>query len=122
MSPQQDADISPSETSKNHDSMDNTSKMTHSVTFHDASDVESNDRTLHGIGTTNTEPLFLRWSRLGKTVTIKEHNVGLLRGSIAAPTAQSDTTGFRKQGTTQKVILDSVSGCAAPGEVLAMMG
>ena len=109
----------PSETNKSLDNTKATMSMSRSVTILDTSDVESNDKTLHG---SSTEPLFLRWSRLHKTVTIKEHNSGLLRGSIAAPTPQSDDA-FKKQGgTSQKVILDAVSGCAAPGEVLAMMG
>lgn len=68
--------------------------------------------------------LFLRWSRLVKTVQIKEHNSGLLRGSIAAPTPETKrefikTTG---SGTTIKTILNQVSGCAEPGQVLCMMG
>jgi hypothetical protein len=92
-----------------------------SVTILDTSDVESSDKTIHGTYS-HTEPLYLRWSRLQKTVTIKEHNTGLLRGSIAAPTPNSDAA-FKKQGgVAQKIILDAVSGYAAPGEVLAMMG
>ncbi|KAL3899454.1 MAG: hypothetical protein SGARI_006454 [Bacillariaceae sp.] len=92
---------------------------TKSVTFGNAETASMDDTT--NIVTSASEPLYLRWSRLQKTVTIKESNSGLLRGSIAAPTPSS-ADAFKKQGTTQKVILDEVSGCAAPGEVLAMMG
>ena len=92
-----------------------------SVTFGNAETASMDDTNNNNITTSASEPLYLRWSRLQKTVTIKESNSGLLRGSIAAPTAAS-ADAFRKQGTSQKVILDEVSGCAAPGEVLAMMG
>ena len=91
-----------------------------SVTFNVA-ETASMDDTTNNIITSSSEPLYLRWSRLQKTVTIKESNSGLLRGSIAAPTVAS-ADAFKKQGTHQKTILDEVSGCAAPGEVLAMMG
>jgi hypothetical protein len=68
------------------------------------------------------DSLFLRWSRISKKVAIKESNSGLLRTSIAAPTTSTSRKSFQKPGTTEKSILDCVSGCAAPGEVLAMMG
>jgi hypothetical protein len=68
------------------------------------------------------DSLFLRWSRISKTVAVKESNSGLLRTSIAAPTTPTSRKSFPKSGTTEKTILDCVSGCAAPGEVLAMMG
>jgi len=65
--------------------------------------------------------LFLRWSRLVKTVQMKENNAGLLRGSIAAPDPDS-LKKIQESGPTTKVILNEVSGCAEPGQVLAMMG
>jgi len=61
--------------------------------------------------------LFVRWSRLEKIVHLKEANSGLLRGHINAPDVKS-----AKLGPIKKSILSQVSGCAAPGEVLAMMG
>lgn len=77
---------------------------------------------------TKKRGLYLRWSRLTKTVQIKESNAGLLRGSIAAPTAQ-DIQSFKAATTTtaatqpqKKTILNQVSGCAQPGQVLCMMG
>jgi hypothetical protein len=83
----------------------------------------NNSSTYHGGGSPTEGGLFLRWSRVKKTVTIKDDNSGLLRSSIVAPTRGSVTDlPLKKNGNIQKVILDDVSGCAAPGEVLAMMG
>jgi len=65
--------------------------------------------------------LFLRWSKLVKSVEIHEHNSGLLRTSIATP-SQSSSEDFKKQGAQIKTILNEVSGTASPGEVLALMG
>jgi hypothetical protein len=103
--------------------MDATPNTTKSVNFAAAETASDSmdDTTRNIITSSSAEPLFLRWSRLQKIVTIKESNSGLLRGSIAAPTNHSSEA-FKKQGTVQKTILDKVSGCAAPGEVLAMMG
>ncbi|KAG7370663.1 ABC-2 type transporter [Nitzschia inconspicua] len=101
----------------NADSMD-IHKTQHSVSFVDATDVDSNDNTFHG---SNNEPLYLRWSRLHKSVQIKGNKPGMLRGSIAAPAPQFNAS-VQNQGSSQKIILDAVSGYAAPGEVLAMMG
>ena len=97
----------------------------------------------------------LRWSRLQKTVEIKDISGGLLRGSIIAgpPKSAAETTpqeegpssenaagNIRKDGSrwgslqnlsfrgnsaatsNRRVILDQVSGDAAPGEVVAAMG
>jgi ABC-type lipoprotein export system ATPase subunit len=72
-------------------------------------------------GKSNGSSFTLRWSRLEKTVQVKESNSGLLRGSIAAPTADS-VNALKKSGPVTKTILSQVSGCAAPGQVLAMMG
>jgi ABC-type multidrug transport system fused ATPase/permease subunit len=65
--------------------------------------------------------LHLRWSRLVKSVEIREQNSGLLRGSISTPSHQSHED-FKKSGTQTKTILNEVSGTASPGEVLALMG
>jgi ABC-type Fe3+/spermidine/putrescine transport system ATPase subunit len=70
---------------------------------------------------TGKDGLFLRWSRLVKTVQVKENNAGLLRGSIAAPSPQA-LQELSKTGPVTKTILDEVSGCAEPGQVLCMMG
>jgi hypothetical protein len=65
----------------------------------------------------------LRWSRVFKTVQVKENNSGLLRGSIAAPSGSSrESFAAKSGGPVIKTILDEVSGSAKPGEVLAMMG
>ena len=63
------------------------------------------------------EGLLLRWSRIGKTVQVKDANSGLLRGSISTRDINNS-----KSGPFQKAILSEVSGCAAPGQVMAMMG
>ena len=62
---------------------------------------------------------FMRWSRLRKTVEVREAQTGLLRSSISS--AKPDTTD-KKSRVSQKVILNEVSAYAAPGEILALMG
>jgi ABC-type multidrug transport system ATPase subunit len=74
-----------------------------------------------GEGSASQHGLTLRWNRLVKTVQVKEDNAGLLRGSIAAPTA-TDLKEFKSNGPVTKTILNRVSGSASPGQVLAMMG
>ena len=96
----------------------------------------------------------LRWSRLQKTVEVKDISGGLLRGSIAGPSkskaamevkdeglsseiaANNNKRGSSRWGSfhemslggnatassNKRVILDQVSGRAAPGEVVAAMG
>lgn len=70
-------------------------------------------------GDASKEGFTMRWSRIRKTVEIKEAQVGLIRGSISAPNIDADT---KKGGKVEKVILNDVSGAAFPGEVLALMG
>lgn len=94
---------------------------------------------------------YLRWSRLEKYVELKDNGGnGLMRGSIAAQDKPKDAKAvegasaaaadgpkqakrsssrlsrrssfFARQAVETKPILKSVSGCAAPGEVLAVMG
>ena len=71
--------------------------------------------------TADKAAFFLRWSRLQKTVEVKEATSGFLRGSIAAPSNESKQK-IQKTGPVLKVILNEASGYAAPGEVLALMG
>lgn len=65
------------------------------------------------------EGYFMRWSRLSKSVEVRDAQTGLLRSSISATNFDADT---RKSGPVIKVILNEVSACAAPGELLAVMG
>lgn len=58
----------------------------------------------------------LQWSRLQKSVEVRETSSGLIRSSIAGKDPS------KLAGPTKKVILNQVSGYAAPGEVLALMG
>lgn len=64
---------------------------------------------------------YLRWSRLRKTVQVKELSAGLMGGSISASNHKKPSDGSSSK-TSTKVILDSVSAGAAPGQVLAIMG
>lgn len=67
----------------------------------------------------NREGFTMRWSRIRKTVEVKEAQVGLIRGSISSTKFDSAEM---KKGGVEKVILNDVSGAAYPGEVLALMG
>jgi ABC-type multidrug transport system ATPase subunit len=79
-----------------------------------------------------SQQYFLRWSRLFKTVQVREATSGLLRGSIAGPQRQpeeeeeedNDNGKKPKPGTgpVLKTILNGVSAHAAPGQVLALIG
>ena len=59
----------------------------------------------------------LRWTRLTKTVQIREASTGLLRSSSI-----SNKSSAPEEGAQDKTILDQVSGAASPGQVLALMG
>jgi hypothetical protein len=60
---------------------------------------------------------FLRWSRMTKSVQVASTNAGVMgASSISQPTLSSPSD------SNVKVILDSVSGYAAQGELLAIMG
>ena len=74
-----------------------------------------------GTSTGTNDGYKFRWSRLSKSVQIREATSGLLRSSIAAPTPSS-TQEFKKTGGVTKCILNKVSGSAMPGQVLALMG
>ena len=73
----------------------------------------------------------IRWSRLVKTVQIQDKNTGLVRGSIAGSSGgtanggggdiESNNGGASTSNKT-KTILNEISGCAKPGEILALMG
>jgi len=62
----------------------------------------------------------LRWSRMTKTVDLQRKDGGLLKGG-----SMTSTSAIHKSNTTtatSKTILESVSGYAAPGQVLSLMG
>jgi ABC-type multidrug transport system ATPase subunit len=103
------------------------------VTFHD-SDVEEEIMFGGDDGDApqkSSQQYFLRWSRLFKTVQVREATSGLLRGSIAGPQQRQpeedgdDDDGKKQPSTTGpvlKTILNEVSAHAAPGKVLALIG
>jgi ABC-type lipoprotein export system ATPase subunit len=86
--------------------------------------------TTTGAATTANPPrkpgYYLRWSRLSKAVDARPRREGLvgnggkLLSAAGAPIKSSNSGGG--SGETDKAILRSVSGRAAPGEVLACMG
>lgn len=63
----------------------------------------------------------MRWSRLLKSVEVRDIATGLVQSSIAdADSAPSQP--LTKSGPVIKVILNQVSGYAQPGHVVALMG
>ena len=69
--------------------------------------------------------LFLQWTKLSKTVEVKDMSTGGLMGrSSIAYHAESDSPAATADSSpsSTKTILHSVSGHAAPGQVLACMG
>jgi ABC-type multidrug transport system ATPase subunit len=102
-------------------------------------DIENQDPLQHTAHTANEETVILfkddssgsgskphhnqyslRWSRLVKTVQVQENRTGLGRGSIAGP--QESDLDSSKKGPVEKTILNQVSGHAAPGQVMALIG
>ena len=61
----------------------------------------------------------MRWSRIRKTVEVKESHVGLIRTSISSTKFDAES---KKGGAIEKVILNDVSGAAFPREVMCLMG
>lgn len=78
-------------------------------------DVESPDLGGSSVG----ESMTLAWSRVVKQVVVHSHDGGLVKGGIGQPTSGAGTP--PAAGTT-KQILNGVSGCALPGQILALMG
>ena len=68
---------------------------------------------------TGKKGLYLRWSRLVKTVVLKDGSGGLMGRSSISMTFNDRSDA---EITTHKTILNEVSGFAAPGEVMACMG
>jgi ABC-type multidrug transport system ATPase subunit len=68
---------------------------------------------------------YLRWSRLQKTVQVKAEAAGILSSSISTSFKVSDKNENDSNSNKKDdkiIILNSVSGAAAPGQVLAIMG
>ena len=115
-------------------------------TLHHTTTTNGNNHTNGNNG--NSGGFYLRWSRLHKVVEVKsESNSGLLRSNsisasfhagkhhhqqqqqqqLAAPSvfnhkSKKKNTTTTTTTTTTKIILNQVSGSAAPGELLACMG
>jgi len=66
----------------------------------------------------NGDGPFLRWSRISKKVEIRGSSGGIIRSSISSPSSEIQSGAKVRE----LVVLDQVSGFAAPGEVLACMG
>lgn len=72
-------------------------------------------------GCDSNKQYFIRWSRLQKTVQIKEGSGGFIGGSTSFRMSIRGSISSGNLGV-KKEILKQISGCAAPGEVLACMG
>jgi len=84
-------------------------------------DNATNGSDIENVNPTAKTGFNLRWNRITKEVVVTETTSGLLRGSIANPTKETNDA-INKTCPTKKVILDDVSGYAIPGEVMALMG
>lgn len=73
------------------------------------------------VASKNSSAFHVGWSRLEKFVEVREATSGLLRSSIAQPVVAPGKD-KKKPGPITKCILNQVSGYAAPGELLALMG
>mmetsp|Transcript_5239 Transcript_5239/g.7961 ORF Transcript_5239/g.7961 Transcript_5239/m.7961 type:complete len:705 (+) Transcript_5239:2-2116(+) len=73
-------------------------------------------------GTGKNDCYFLRWSRITKSVEVRDISQGLLKSSISRRNLDSDKKTKSIKGVERRTIINSVSGCAAPGELLALMG
>jgi ABC-type multidrug transport system ATPase subunit len=89
---------------------------------HGSNDV---DATSKSHDSASTSGYLLKWSRLSKTVEVKDMASGGLMGrsSIAgAPTTTTTDSSKTSGGSHSKTILHSITGQALPGQVLACMG
>jgi len=69
-----------------------------------------------------TDGCFLRWSRLTKIVSVQDGGGGLMGRQSISRSLHAESTAFNRAAEKSKKILNSVSGYAAPGQVLACMG
>ena len=69
------------------------------------------------VESTPVHSYFVRWNGLCKRVNVKVDSGGLLRNSIATDIKRKSTLNNNK-----KIILNQVSGWAAPGKILCLIG
>lgn len=65
---------------------------------------------------------YLRWSRLHKSVELQSNAAGLMGNASISTSFKQQTPANKRGSVVKKVILDHVSGYAAPGEIVACMG